>query len=374
MTSGRLLLVDLLRTLAIAVVIAIHLQGAGLLDGQPSAGWHSFADNGMYGVYAFFVVSGFLISRQIFAADFSKRSDVVAFWWRRVARIWPLLALTTALGAILLFAVPNGPATHFVLHNSRAHFDWPFWASIPSFTFNWLRILRSDTVFGWGLHWDVIWSLAIEEQFYFIYPLLVLQARTRRKLIACLTAVIFTGAAVNTLLLQCGMKNFLWLNTNSAIGFASLAFGCLAYQAHTRLQVIAPRVRWLVVLLASALTVWAYRRVGAFDPMDATKGLLLVSASVALAVAFGADLLGSYREGEPRSWLVLPGKLSFGCYLLHPLALYLLWQPLTGLRPWPAFALLLLATLALAQLSWSFWEEPARKALLHRLTRTGQPR
>jgi peptidoglycan/LPS O-acetylase OafA/YrhL len=80
---------------------------------------------------------------------------------------------------VALWSATDSPATQFCFRRVDSRFDAPFWFSIPTFTFNWLRILRSNIVGGWGLHWDILWSLAIEEQFYLFYPLLVLLLRPR---------------------------------------------------------------------------------------------------------------------------------------------------------------------------------------------------
>ncbi len=365
----RLLLVDLLRTVSIGLVLAVHLHGSGRIDTHASGRWNALAENGSYGVYVFFVLSGFLISRQIFAKDFSRRADAVRFWVRRVARIWPLVALTCLIGATMLAAVANSPASAFCFRRVDSRLDLTFWLSIPTFTLNWLRILRSNVVGGWGLHWDILWSLAIEEQFYLFYPLLVLLARPRWKLLVGLLALVAAGGLFDAFLYHQGLRSFLWLTTNSAMGFASLALGCLAFLAYQRLGTlpVARRLRWPALALGTTLAVLSYRKLSLSDPLNCIAGPLLLSLGVATIVAFCADLLGTYREGQPRSWLVLPGKLSFACYLLHPLALFLLWQPLTGQNVWLAFAALSAATVGLAQLSWTLFEEPARKAILRRL-------
>ncbi len=363
----RLLLVDLLRTVSIGLVLAVHLHGSGRIDTHASARWNALAENGSYGVYVFFVLSGFLISRQIFAHGFRQRADAVRFWIRRIARIWPLVALTCLTGAVLVTWLPDGPATEFCFRRVDSRFDYAFWFSIATFTLNWLRILRSHIVGGWGLHWDILWSLAIEEQFYLVYPLLVLLARPRWKLVAALVGVVLAGGAFDLFLYGQGRRSFLWLTTNSAMGFASLALGSLAWLVHARVRILPRDKRWPGLVLGAAMAVVTYRSLSLSQPLNCIAGPLALSLGVALTVAFCADLLGTYREGERRSWLALPGKLSFACYLLHPLALWLLWQPLTGQNVWLAFAALGAATVALAQISWQLFEEPARLAIVQRL-------
>jgi peptidoglycan/LPS O-acetylase OafA/YrhL len=186
-------------------------------------------------------------------------------------------------------------------------------------------------------------------------------------LVAGLAALLLVGGAFDVFLLQRGLNTFLWLTTNSAMGFASLALGCLAFLAHNRVRMLPRWARWPGLLIGGAIATLAYRKLSLSVPHNDVVGPLVLSFGVALVVAFCADLMGTYREGQPRSWLVLPGKLSFACYLLHPLALFLLWQPLTGQNVWLAFAVLGLATVGLAQASWTFFEEPARKAMVQRL-------
>jgi peptidoglycan/LPS O-acetylase OafA/YrhL len=371
----RLMLVDLLRTVSIALVLAVHLHGSGRIDTHASGRWNALAENGSYGVYVFFVLSGFLISRQIFANNFNLRSDVIRFWLRRVARIWPLVGLTCVIGAVML-TLADSDALQFCFRRVNSRFDATFWLSIPTFTLNWLRIARSNVVGGWGLHWDILWSLAIEEQFYLLYPLLVLFARPRWKLLLALTSLLVAGGLFDVFLFSRGQRSFLWLTTNSAMGFASLALGCLAFLAHARLRTLAitRHLRWPAFGFGTALAVAAYLKLSLADPRFCIAGPLLVSLGVALMTAFCADLLGTYREGQPRAWLVLPGKLSFACYLLHPLALFLLWQPLTGRNVWLAFTALGVVTVALAQASWHWFEEPSRKAILRRLLPPIRPR
>lgn len=362
----RLLLVDALRALSVALVLAVHLHGSGRIDTHASATWNQFAENGSYGVYVFFVLSGFLISRQLLAGGVNRRSDVLRFWLRRVARIWPLVALTVVVGALGLALVPAGPAREFCLDRVDSRFDTAFWLSIPTFTLNWLRIVRSHIVGGWGLHWDILWSLAIEEQFYLLYPLLLLLVRQPLHRLGALLAVVAVGAAFDGWLLHGGRTSFLWLTTNSPMGFASLAMGCLAWLAHVQLRELPVRVRLPGLLLGLAMATLVYLRLPLGVPVNCLVGPLLLSLGIALTVAFAADLAGTYKDGDGRGWLVLPGKWSFACYLLHPLGLWLLWNALGGQNHWLAFGLLGAVTAVLAGVSWQLVEEPARKWIVRR--------
>ncbi len=363
----RLFLVDALRTVSVFVVLAVHLHGASLVNTRASSSWRALAENGTYGVFAFFVISGFLISRQILARPFTTRTDMLQFWTRRVARIWPLLGLTCAIGGAMLAIVDDSGIATWIFR-SNGEFDAPFWASIPTFTFNWVRLGRSEESFGWGLHWDVLWSLAIEEQFYLLYPMLVVLARTLRNRVAGLLLVVALGIAAQACLAHTGHRSFLWLTTNSFVGFVGLALGCLGYHAHHWLQAhpITSSIRWAGVVAGGVLAVAVYAgpRLHGVTPVFSA---IAFSLGIAIVVALGANGLGSYRATEWRGLLVLPGKLSFACYLLHPLLLFLLRDQLLGMAVWKAYLVFGAATLALAQVSWLVFEEPARKAILARL-------
>jgi len=117
------------------------------------------------GVDLFFVLSGFLITGILLDTRGNERY-FTSFYARRILRIFPLYYLILFLALVVL---PKFPAVHTVLIGQDASVDlppqWPYWLYLTNFS-----IADRGWVHGWV---DVAWSLAIEEQFYLIWPLVV---------------------------------------------------------------------------------------------------------------------------------------------------------------------------------------------------------
>jgi peptidoglycan/LPS O-acetylase OafA/YrhL len=154
---------DGLRGIAVLLVIAFHFSWA-LVGTVPSSllikhvmllGW--------LGVDMFFVLSGYLISRGLLAdSNLSFGARLKAFWMRRVLRIFPLYYAVILIGTLAAFAL-----------RARAP-ELPYWLYLQ----NYALALDVDPE-RWTSH---LWSLAVEEQFYLVWPLIALAARARRLL------------------------------------------------------------------------------------------------------------------------------------------------------------------------------------------------
>ena len=157
MTSNRLNGLDTLRALAIVLVFCYHYMV--FVSGEPTFGWLSTA--GWVGVDLFFVLSGYLIGNQVFALwAAGHKISLTSFYARRALRTWPVFWLV--LAAFFVFPASMG---------GRA--PPPLWTFL-TFTQNYQ--LQPGTAFSHA------WSLCIEEQFYAVFPLVVLAAwwlRTR---------------------------------------------------------------------------------------------------------------------------------------------------------------------------------------------------
>jgi len=141
----RILGLDELRGIAVLVVMVAH--GAGLLNMWPE---HVTA-YGVQGVYLFFAISGYLITRILLDAT-AKAEPLSTFFVRRFLRIWPLMLVALVASALLYPATSGSIAYNLILMNNYAMAGG---ITPPAYT-------------------DVMWSLAIEEQFYLIYPFVVL--------------------------------------------------------------------------------------------------------------------------------------------------------------------------------------------------------
>src|SRR4051812_20382433 len=171
--------VDGLRALAVAAVVAYH-AGAGWLPG------------GFLGVDVFFVISGYLITSLLLAEHRASGSiDLVRFWLRRARRLLPALVVMMAvvLAAMLL------------LHHDEVGRLRGAVASSLLYVGNWYLVLADQSYFaefGRPPVFRHLWSLAVEEQFYLLWPPLLalgLAALGRRRLVLAVLAVIAGSTA-----------------------------------------------------------------------------------------------------------------------------------------------------------------------------------
>lgn len=152
---SKIIAIQGLRAVAVLLVVAYHL---GLPIGS-----------GFIGVDVFFVISGFVITRMIFRqTDSSKRLDLKAFWAGRIRRLLPALAamvvLTAVLASILTSPVGAQPATAMTGIAASA------WVSNGMLAFLGSGYFARNAGDNPLMH---TWSLAVEEQFYVLFPLMV---------------------------------------------------------------------------------------------------------------------------------------------------------------------------------------------------------
>lgn len=297
----RLIGVDLLRAVAIVQVIAVHINNAYIKAPLylpaiiVKTHWND-------GVTLFFVVSGFLITRAIMLREPDiHRLSLRGFYVRRIARIQPLLLGSIALGAAMLAL---GFAREPFQAQPHAAFDATFWLSLVTFSFNWLRIGLEQHGFvnQWGMHWDVMWSLAVEEQFYLILPAALILTRCRARFLAVLLPTI----------VLCAWARRSALDFSSFAGFDALGVGVLTALAAPS---FAKRLAVHVMLLGLATFV-----LGVLMP-DPYGLRALVVIGGAAGFILGAQ--AKDRIFAAVAWR-LPariGELSYELYLLHPMVL-----------------------------------------------------
>ncbi len=343
---------DGVRAVAVLAVIAYHL-GAPWMRG------------GFLGVDLFMVLSGYLITALLLLeVEGSGRVALGRFWVRRVRRILP--AIVVLLGALALYA------WWFATPVERVSLRWDAIASLTSWA-NWRFVVDGSgywAQFGPPSPLTHMWSLAVEEQFYVVWPLAVgLVAmtvrgeRVRRRLLWVAAVGAVASAVAMVVLYDPAFPSRAYLGTDARVQALLIgAIGAIVIRpGRTRPPLAAGVVRVVgplaavAVLLALALADdragWMYR--GGFTAFAVVALAAIVTASE------HAGPLAAVLRVRPLVWI---GQRSYGWYLWHwPLIVLLTPDRLGPVDTGLARALVVLAlTVGCAELSYRFVERPAR--------------
>jgi peptidoglycan/LPS O-acetylase OafA/YrhL len=326
---------------------------------------------GFLGVDLFFVLSGFLITSLLLQEiGATGRLRFGAFYLRRARRLLPALFLTLAgtLALALLFA---RDAVVQVLK------DIPF---ALTYVTNWAYVFRGQSYFeaiGRPPLLQHLWSLAIEEQFYLIWPSVVflLAYVFRRHLHRAVLLVAGAGAVISTVLMAVSAQRHGYpdLADPSPVYFATHthAMGILTGAAVAALFVgrfQRGQVSRRTSIFASVATVVgvvgvvsAFVLVSQYSSALYRGGMLVFALVCALAVA-GAAVPGTWAGGvlgaQPLRYI---GQRSYGLYLYHwPIFLLLRPEQDIALSGWANVVLRLSLTAIVAELSYRFVEMPVR--------------
>ena len=291
-----------------------------------------FPGGGIVGVHMFFVLSGFLITGILL-----RRGLTWHFYKRRAVRLFPALALVLATYLALAPAL-----------------GWELWeaAAVAGYVANW-----ADT---YQLHY--LWSLAVEEQFYVVWPLLLVGlARIGKRFALAATITLLAGLHIERAYGYATGWDWNRIYDGTDTVAVSLLAGCLLAQLRDLGWRVRPRRAAVVafgLLVAGVLTLTQHTDEGqAFLAYGGLTGIALAGAIVIAAPpAFLRDRL-----------LVRLGTISYGLYLWHLLLInvgYELWRDVEPI----AFALL---AVPVAWASWRWLEEPLLRR--HQLTKNIAP-
>jgi peptidoglycan/LPS O-acetylase OafA/YrhL len=337
--------VDGLRAVSVALVVLFHL---GYLDG------------GNLGVDSFFVISGWLITWRLLAEhDRTSRIGLGHFWTARVRRLMPasltVIGIVVVLWPLLDIEVPS---------LRRDALFATFWSS------NW------GTISGGGDYWarfgevsplTHFWSLAIEEQFYLVWPVLLVGTvaaarRTRLGVRAAVSTVALLLAAASVLYLSAlfdpADRTAAYMNTFARahallIGAAAGAF-TVDRGGPLRGGGVARRLAPAAAVLALTLVAFSSER---SDWLFRWGFPLFAVAAVIVVVAVADGAWSQVLASRPMRWV---GDRSYGIYLWHWPVIVLLDDqriPIDGV----ALAVARVAvSVALADLSYRFVEQPIR--------------
>lgn len=315
------------------------------------------AHAGWIGVQLFFVLSGFLITGKLLDARGS-HNYFSSFFGRRTLRIMPLYFAVLLLSFVVAPALVRMP-DHFL--QTRQHQLW-LWL----FLSNWTTPF-DEGVFGYS-HF---WSLAVEEQFYLVWPCVVFYCRPTRLLWIC--AIVIGSALLTRLWMHAAHLNqdALYMFTISRMD--ALAAGAAA-AALIRIpgasEWLRPRGRTIAIgaALAMLATVVVTRGFGIYDVSTQTVGYTLLSIAFAFLLLWSVlPARGVLRLGQRMlqlSPLRLIARYSYGMYVFHlPLHVFVFGPLLHRLVPHvtPAIALtystaMIVISFGIAALSYELFE------------------
>jgi len=347
---------DGLRGAAVAGVLLFH---GGHLQG------------GYLGVDLFFVLSGYLITSLLLAESRTTGAiGLKAFWARRARRLLPALVLM--LLGVAVYA-------RFVAQPSELHQIRIDALATIAYVANWRFVFEHFSY--WSLFTapsplQHTWSLAIEEQFYIVWPIVLvliarvahrgsIEARARLIFITSITLAFASGTWA-ILLYRTAGSNRVYYGTDTRAA-AILLGAALAAGVVWRGQAVTRRGRVCVEVLGIAGTLVlavAWVRLPGTSPV-LYRGALFACSLAAVAVIASVTqpspgLLAKVFQLRP---LVLLGMISYGVYLYHwPIFLWL--GHATGLQGWALFALQIAVTLAVSIVSFVAVERPIRHGAL----------
>src|ERR1039458_7899695 len=357
-------IIDLVRTFCVVAVLGVHAYvNLPIPNRWVCWFWGRFCTNGIYGVFLFFVVSGFLITGviarndgQLFKPDFRK------FYVQRFGRIGPLFILCFISGLFIFLAVSPGTRMYLDFFPTGVRHGFWFWFSIPTFLFNWFLVFSPN--WGYSVHWAILWSVAIEEQFYFLYPVALKRLGIEKKLlIFSLLAVLFAILWRTVFYFHLPDNGFIQSYASPA-KFDLIAIGVLLYLAVQRFGPFLAKSKKMSALLCAGGLV---AMLGSYFGSRQNDRFEEIMVPEILGLGLSAFLLGgfslSFFESRFLRVFALPGRYCYGCYLLHPVVLFFIRPFLNRMDVFGGFLFFVALTTAVAALSYHFFEEPSNRMI-----------
>ncbi len=274
-----------------------------------------FSFLGHLGVVIFFVLSGFLITRILFQnADDCRQNHssilvkIIRFMYRRSLRIFPIYFLLLLIG--LVFSLSNFKNL------------WPYLVFyLPNF-----YIMTKATWLG---IWDHLWSLAVEEQYYLVFPYFVLLLAPRKyPLLFILMLLVGLGTRFGFYAFassEMQEQNWMWwyVNPFAALDCFGLG-GILAYLFHykqnyfqsvkfLKVGLIVSLIAFLAILNLGELTIFQHANIWSIV-FERISGAFFSFFLIALSIRKDTWILSAFLKSKPVSYL---GSISYGIYLYH---------------------------------------------------------
>ncbi len=331
---------DGLRALSIFLVLLHHAPG--LPKGDP---FWTIQENGRYGVGFFFVISGFLICT-LFLREEAKygKIDLRKFYCRRFLRLLPLYYAVLLLQALLVYG----------LHQYTPENQQLFREKLPSYLLyysNWLPTMTQGPFF-------CSWSLAVEEQFYIVFGLILFFC-CRPVVIAIISAALFVKISVYLLFGAVDANSRLLLilfSYREPILWGVLAaFALNTKKGYDILRRLAGS-GWVTVSAGVVMAVWLFLHTMQHESAWDSQLLYLLMTLFLIGVVMRAKV--PVLSGRILTHI---GKISYGIYLLHMFIRSSMKKLPWGENVWLSFLTISVLTIIVASLVYKYFEEPIIK-------------
>jgi peptidoglycan/LPS O-acetylase OafA/YrhL len=305
---------------------------------------------GRFGVFLFFVLSGYLITTLLCnEKEQSKRVDLRRFWIRRAFRIFPVFyAYLSVIAVITAISILNLNPLAIIFAGT--------------YTLNYSFILSNQPL---GTDYPVVghfWTLSVEEQFYLMFPLVISVLTTKAAFNATLTLIVITPATtVITYLAVPGSQHFTSIMGHNMFG-VSIALGCLCVLAERCGKFKKFRKGLANPFSASAGFFYGIliypvisRVFGGYGSTFGGEFLLGLSSLAVIIYAVECSTNSWFSKTLNHPWIVWFGRLSYSIYVWHQLPLHF---KIPFIAPLVSNILLGIGSIGLAAFSYYFLEQP----------------
>lgn len=348
---------DELRAIAALLVYFHHVElfkiRAGLSPLLGNYFFNSFTLSiGHNAVIAFFVLSGFLITYLLLKEkELTGTIKIIDFYYRRIYRIWPLYFLVIFIGFVgmplLNFSGYFVSQKYYTgLINNIDYSILPFFVLfLSNFALKYFKPIAGASQ---------SWSVSVEEQFYLIWPNVVKYIKSIKHLIVLIVILLIIKVwGVQFIVSRYGTNPF--LHGVEVVSIEYMFVGALAaiflYWDKTKeitLKIMGNSYLFALTVIALGLELYFFK------------------IPILLAFTFAALILHVSIKKVEIKFLKYFGKISFGIYMLHPLALYVVFPLAFNFKSNFAFSLVFfvlsfILTIVLATLSYKYFEQPILK-------------
>jgi peptidoglycan/LPS O-acetylase OafA/YrhL len=329
---------DGLRGLAILLVVVYH-----------NFGFINYFFFGWLGVDLFFVLSGFLIT-DILLTSLGQKDYLKKFYLRRALRIFPLYYVCLLLFLFIIPAVNK----NFDIHYYQDHQIW-LW----TFLQNWLYIFNHSVATN---TLDHLWSLAVEEQFYLVWPFIILLLKKPKILLFFISGVLITVLFLRLWIWNNQIADLAYYNLYTFSRIDGICIGCMiALLQRIKKDFLKNYTPWILLFFAALNFLFFYvnRQYDFSFPYLALIGYTTFAMIFGLlineVVTGGTTIITKLFSFSPLRFF---GKISYGFYIFH-------WPVYMLITPWITrllspllnghalnFSTSLLATIAAIIISW----------------------